>query len=180
MEVGERREKQSPCSLIICSKTRAFLFSGNMYFPPPWHNSGLEGSMISADINTAQTWMVTKWWKGVTYSQPEDICIDYEYGNNYRCTAHKINGGRHDWSSNYTLILGEPTLPRDMVLRSERQYQRMVQKRHPWAAPGSATVFGNGCGVNGGNPQGCWGNDPFPYGHCCVVKYVSMKMTCIS
>ena len=26
---------------------------------------------------------------------------------------------------------------------------------NPWNAPGSATVFGNGCGVNGGNPDGC-------------------------
>jgi len=26
---------------------------------------------------------------------------------------------------------------------------------NPWNSPGSAPVFGNGCGVNGGNPYGC-------------------------
>ena len=31
-------------------------------------------------------------------------------------------------------------------------------KNHPWAAPGTAPIYGEGCGVNGGNPNGCgWG-----------------------
>ena len=156
-----------------------------MYFPPPWHNQALKGSSISGDYKTGwsqnwmatrldghkkfgglQDWMVTKWWKGVTYPQPEDICIVGEYG----CSVNTINGGRHDWCSNYTLIPGEPTLPRDMVLTSDNKYERMMRKKHPWAAPGTATVFGEGCGVNGGNPQGCWETDPFPYGHCCVIN----------
>ena len=28
---------------------------------------------------------------------------------------------------------------------------------HPWLAPGTAPVWGEGCGANGGNPYGCDG-----------------------
>ena len=28
---------------------------------------------------------------------------------------------------------------------------------NPWTSPGAAPVFGNGCGLNGGNPGGCDG-----------------------
>ena len=28
---------------------------------------------------------------------------------------------------------------------------------HPWASPGSAPIHGEGCGANGGNPNGCDG-----------------------
>ena len=46
-----------------------------------------------------------------------------------------------------------------------------MEKKHPWTAPGTAPILGEGCGANGGNPQGCWEDDPLPYGHCC--KYQS-------
>merc|ERR1712121_582358 len=41
----------------------------------------------------------------------------------------------------------------------------------PWHAtsdctPGAAVTFGNGCGVNGGNPDGCDGED-LTFGRCC-------------
>ena len=32
-----------------------------------------------------------------------------------------------------------------------------TQRLNPWNAPGSAFIFGNGCGVSGGNPSGCTG-----------------------
>ena len=32
-----------------------------------------------------------------------------------------------------------------------------TKRLNPWNAPGSAPVRGNGCGVNGGNPDGCTG-----------------------
>ena len=40
---------------------------------------------------------------------------------------------------------------------------------HPWGSPGSAITFGEGCGANGGNPNGCQAGefDPNPYGTCC-------------
>ena len=34
-------------------------------------------------------------------------------------------------------------------------------KKMPWSSPGSAPIFGDGCGVNGGNPNGCIGMRKF-------------------
>ena len=28
---------------------------------------------------------------------------------------------------------------------------------HPWNSPGAAPTYGDGCGLNGGNPDGCEG-----------------------
>ena len=28
---------------------------------------------------------------------------------------------------------------------------------HPWNSPGAAMTYGDGCGLNGGNPDGCEG-----------------------
>ena len=44
------------------------------------------------------------------------------------------------------------------------------EKRYnPWAQPGTAPVHGEGCGLNGGNPNGCQGDyeDSSPFGTCC-------------
>jgi len=44
------------------------------------------------------------------------------------------------------------------------------EKRYnPWAQPGTAPVYGGGCGANGGNPTGCQGDyeDSSPFGTCC-------------
>jgi len=40
---------------------------------------------------------------------------------------------------------------------------------NPWAQPGTAPVYGEGCGANGGNPTGCQGDyeDSSPFGTCC-------------
>ena len=37
--------------------------------------------------------------------------------------------------------------------------QRVLDERCPWTSPGSAPIFGNGCGAAGGNPHGCLCND---------------------
>ena len=67
--------------------------------------------------------------------------------------------------TNYTFIPGEATLePEDMY--DENYVKKNKDKMHPWSSPGSAPVFGDGCGANGGNPNGCDGmNDLF--GTCC-------------
>ena len=59
----------------------------------------------------------------------------------------------------------------------EEELQRWKESRHPWSSPGTAPVFGNGCGAAGGNPYGClcqerpandcYGDDNRPYGSCC-------------
>merc|ERR1719445_2258019 len=41
-----------------------------------------------------------------------------------------------------------------------------TKRLNPWNAPGSAPVRGNGCGVNGGNPDGCTGGGE-ALGQCC-------------
>ena len=52
----------------------------------------------------------------------------------------------------------------------ESHCEEIMEKKHPWTAPGTASIHGEGCGVNGGNPQGCWEDDQLPYGHCCTYQ----------
>ena len=40
------------------------------------------------------------------------------------------------------------------------------KNRQPFNSPGAAPIFGDGCGVNGGNPNGCDGME-FIFGNCC-------------
>merc|ERR1711978_60260 len=52
--------------------------------------------------------------------------------------------------------------------RSDRCRGNCVKYRNPWAAPGQAPSLGGGCGVFGGNPQGCpKGKDDRPAGSKC-------------
>ena len=56
--------------------------------------------------------------------------------------------------TNYTMISGEPTLqPQDMYDKwnNPNKPGKKFMKKNPWNAPGSAPVYGEGCGVNGGN-----------------------------
>ena len=49
------------------------------------------------------------------------------------------------------MISGEPTLePEDMY---DQFHNGKKNKKMPWSSPGSAPIFGDGCGVNGGNPN---------------------------
>ena len=43
------------------------------------------------------------------------------------------------------------------------------ERYNPWSQPGTAPVYGGGCGANGGNPNGCNGDneDSAPFGTCC-------------
>lgn len=104
-----------------------------------------------------------------------------------KCHADVVQGqggqgeltiGETAFSTNYTMIpLGmEPTLDEDMFdewLSKDRRTTWVPEmdgswtpRLNPWNAPGSASVFGNGCGVNGGNPDGCTGGGE-PVGQCC-------------
>ena len=57
--------------------------------------------------------------------------------------------GIAEWYTNYTYIPGDPTLPEDMYDEFSHH------KNQPWSAPGTAPTWGEGCGANGGNPNGC-------------------------
>ena len=75
--------------------------------------------------------------------------------------------------TNYTYIPGEPTLPDEMYdtdCSACKSIEETKERKHPWNAPGTAPTYGNGCGANGGNPNGCMlpGVDDRPYGSCCV------------
>merc|ERR1712038_1243253 len=54
-------------------------------------------------------------------------------------------------------------------LRSwDRCRSNCMKYKNPWAAPGQAPTLGGGCGVFGGNPNGCpWGKDDRPAGSSC-------------
>ena len=43
----------------------------------------------------------------------------------------------------------------------DERYMGKKNKQNPWSSPGSAPIFGDGCGVNGGNPDGCIGMRKF-------------------
>ena len=56
--------------------------------------------------------------------------------------------------TNNTYIPGKATLePEDMY----DKWSKGKKLKGPFSAPGSAPIFGEGCGVNGGNPNGCIG-----------------------
>ena len=60
--------------------------------------------------------------------------------------------------TNYTYIPGEPTLPDEMYdtdCSACKSIEETKERKHPWNAPGTAPTYGNGCGANGGNPNGC-------------------------
>ena len=71
-----------------------------------------------------------------------------------------------------------PSKPDEMYdAADEAELQKWKDSKHPWTSPGTAPVFGNGCGANGGNPYGCdcqengsndcYGDDTRAYGSCC-------------
>ena len=152
-------------------KTVNFL-TGNMYYPPPWHDVGsaslddsnfgpnLDNNLISQNINRG--------YRGINYPLPESACR----GRKPKCSAAMFKGGPNDWFTNYTFISGEPSLPRNMYdsWASNMRIEGVKRKGHPWTSPGSAPTFGEGCGANGGNPYGCQDSsvDPRPYGSCCA------------
>ena len=107
--------------------------SGAMYYPSPWHAT----SDCTPDMS------------------PKDCKFDLKVPSDCtgRCSRTAYLKG---WFTNFTVIPGEATLPDEM-------YDQWVPREssgaglHPWNAPGTAPTFGNGCGVNGGNPNGCDG-----------------------
>ena len=111
-----------------------------MYNPAPWQV--INGC---SDSNNPDPVNPNSCWYGL--SVPCDCT-----GRCSTCTVKKSA-----FFTNYTTIPGDPTLPEEMFDEwlPERRRKTPGKGFNPWNAPGSATVFGNGCGVNGGNPDGC-------------------------
>lgn len=143
--------------LIALASIHEAVGHGFMYYPWTWNDrkqidpaQGLQGAQF-----------------GWPYSQPEVHC-DVNKGEH--CAGNV--GYAADFFTNDTFIPGEPTLPEDMFAHGRRSAKRNGTKLyHPWNAPGTAFVHGEGCGANGGNPypKGCLvnGGDTAPYGTCC-------------
>ena len=96
---------------------------------------------------------------------PDDHCNE---STGIECSIGGMNeGSATEWWTNHTFINSNPTLPSEFYDQENEKWRRY---NHPWASPGSAPVWGEGCGANGGNPNGCnydLDYDPNPYGTCC-------------
>jgi len=151
------------------------LCTGYMVYPISWQNYLGYGLTLGAVPDP--TWNHA--WDGVDYPPdylPDEIC---EGGKPPCMTTWMFEAGEREAFTNYTFITGEPTLPDDMydIRNGDDELQRWKESLHPWSSPGSAAVFGNGCGAAGGNPYGClcqerpanncYGDDDRPYGACC-------------
>ena len=105
--------------------------SGAMYYPSPWHAT----SDCTPDMS------------------PDDCKFELKIPNNCTGRCSKSTGYLKAWFTNHTVVPGHPILPEDMY----DPWEKLSDRLHPWSAPGTAPIVGNGCGVNGGNPNGCDG-----------------------
>ena len=87
------------------------------------------------------------------FTPPEDRCFKDETTNG--CSR---GGGRNAWFTNFTRV-PEVTIPREFIDGGIKGDD--VIGYNPWTSPGAAPTHGNGCGVNGGNPDGCDGEGGF-------------------
>merc|ERR1712045_191493 len=116
---------------------------GSMYYPSPW--------WASSDCEpNAQKFTSCKF--GLQVPKPEDKedrCFKDETTN-----GRSRSGGRNAWFTNFTRV-PEVTISDEFIdggLKGDD-----VTGYNPWTSPGAAPVHGNGCGLNGGNPDGCDG-----------------------
>ncbi len=100
---------------------------------------------------------VTKGMQGAKYYNdyiiPDDHCDE---NSGVPCSPVMYQGRDTDWFTNYTWI-------------PDADESAPFFERTPYFAPGTAPIWGEGCGANGGNPQGCnaGDEDSSPYGTCC-------------
>ena len=119
------------------------MFAGSMYSPSPW--------WATSDCSpNEQKFVECKF--GLSVPKPElkeDRCFKDETTNG--CSR---SGGRNAWFTNFTRV-PEVTIDKEFIdggLKGDD-----VTGYNPWTSPGAAPVYGNGCGLNGGNPDGCDG-----------------------
>jgi len=77
----------------------------------------------------------------------------------------KKKGCLTQWFTNNTVIPGESVIPEEFMVGKRKKHPK-----YPWNAPGTAPTLGGGCGVAGGNPDGCppaGGKDDRPFGSPC-------------
>jgi len=135
---------------LILSVTGLFLVingiwgHGAIYYPPPW--------TATSDCNPEMSPKLCKHDRKI----PPTNCT---VGSN----ACSRKAGRTAWFTNFTSV-PERTINEEMFDIHGRRKSKAGF--NPWNSPGAAPIFGDGCGVNGGNPNGC-DNEDFIYGRCC-------------
>jgi len=116
---------------------------GAMYYPNPWYTT--VGCSVDQSPHDCRFGMQV----------PYEGC---KFGSN-RCSR---SAGRFAWFTNYTWV-EEETLPEGLYSLGRHDSGAGL---NPWSSPGAAPVYGNGCGLNGGNPDGCDREDDV-FGRCC-------------
>jgi len=129
-------------SILFCFfLVQEALGHGAMYYPNPWWAT----SQCTPD------------------ESPESCKFDLEPPPT-DCTGRcRKSMGLVAFFTNYTVV-EERTLPKEFFDDSAKFKSKAG--KHPWCSPGAAPIFGNGCGSNGGNPNGCIGEDDV-VGRCC-------------
>ena len=120
------------CLLFLC--VISVSGHGNMVWPPVWQDAGGK-------------WGLTPMGQFVIGG---DIFFEYEGQPDF-----EKSGVVTLWYTNYTHITIEPTIEDHM--RTFPNIEPGTEKfiaHNPWMAPGSAPVY-SGCGIAGGNPDGC-------------------------
>ena len=107
---------------------------GSIYYPPPWTSTSdctpdMRPNLCKNDVKIPST-NCTRGSNGCSHA-----------------------AGRSAWFTNFTFV-SERTIENEM-LDVWGKFKSNGAKLHPWNSPGAAPIFGNGCGVNGGNPNGC-------------------------
>jgi len=159
-------------TLIYLTYVRETISHGFMYHPSTWNDQK------DTDPNLGPFQI----GHGVVYPRPEKYC-DGTQG--LKCSPAIKNlkkGIPQDWFTNYTFNENGPTLNPNLYDRKKRK------QFNPWMSPGSAPIYGGGCGANGGNPYGCQAQsktfqssatpDPNPYGTCCAGPKNKKKKGC--
>ena len=130
-------------SLTLSFTALRQLFTGSMYSPSPW--------WATSDCSPNEQ-KYTECQFRLQVPQPEveeDRCFKDETTNG--CSR---SGGRNAWFTNFTRV---PEVTLDEEFLGGKVKGDDVIGYNPWTSPGAAPVYGNGCGLNGGNPDGCDG-----------------------
>merc|ERR1712223_591909 len=132
---------------------------GFMYFPTTWNSrneitpcNGLKGAHF-----------------GFKHDLPDAVC---DSSTDAPCSHSALKRGwTTEWFTNFTFAPGVgPSMSEEMYDSGRISVKIDGETRYnPWAQPGTAPVYGEGCGLNGGNPNGCQGDydDSSPFGTCC-------------
>ena len=109
---------------------------GTSIYPSPWHATSDCDPTASSPLNCKFDLKI-----------PPTGCT---VGSN-RCSD---TAGRNAWFTNYTSV---PEVTIDKELLGGSRHYKSPAGFHPWTSPGAAPTYGGGCGLNGGNPDGCDG-----------------------